>query len=188
MQGASLTVVVGKGQEPNENNLNLVTIHPSIDNGGALAATGSLRSRVASGGDSLPYRRSASLSIVHKLLSLLWAFSCILFCWTVSLNSRAAHHLAFNSSWRPSPTVCRLLVYFCSCFSVWKSITQRELIPFSSLRPKLWTKYTTGRVLFYLLSRDQLQLGRCMQLSDCSIPVARECVVVWTFVRFVQTD
>ncbi len=30
MQGASLTVVVGKGQEPNENNLNLVTTHPSI--------------------------------------------------------------------------------------------------------------------------------------------------------------
>jgi len=64
-------MVVGKGQEPNENNLKLVTIHPSIDNGGALAATGSLRSRVASGGDSLPYRRNASLSIVHKLLSLL---------------------------------------------------------------------------------------------------------------------
>jgi hypothetical protein len=88
----------------------------------------------------------------------------------------------------PSPTVCRLLVYFCCCFSVWKSITQRELIPFTSLRPKLWTKYTTGRGLFYLLSRDQLQVGRCMQLSDCSIPVARECVVVWTFVRFLQTD
>ncbi len=39
MQGASLTMVVGKGQEPNEKILNLVPIHPSIDNGGDLAGT-----------------------------------------------------------------------------------------------------------------------------------------------------
>ncbi len=35
-------------------------IRPSIDNGGALAATGSLQSRVARDGDSLRYRRNAS--------------------------------------------------------------------------------------------------------------------------------
>jgi hypothetical protein len=44
-------------------NLNPVTIHPSIHNGGALAATGSLRSIVARGEDSRRYRRNASLSM-----------------------------------------------------------------------------------------------------------------------------
>jgi hypothetical protein len=64
-------MVVGKEQESNEKNLKLVTIHASIDKGGALAANWftAVDSRQRWRLSSLP--TGCVFEYVHKLLSLL---------------------------------------------------------------------------------------------------------------------
>ncbi len=151
MQGASgtaLTMVLGKGQEPNEKNLNLVTIHPSIHPqwwcfGGYWFTAVQSRQRWRL--SSLP--TECVIEYVHKLLSLLWTFSCILFCCTVSLNSRAAHDLAFHSSRRPTLPNClsvaRLFLFLFFRLekhsTTWADMNKIHYWPWAVLSSKPWS-------------------------------------------------